>query len=346
MDAEGGAVESGVSTFTLPAQSQVDTGWRQVYADQRTLTFRGRLSTLGAGTTWAVLCIGNVPNGSDFSTVERHPFEVDETGLFEITLTRDWDEEFAYTWACSNSNGRGYVKTQNYNSRSYNWVQVQDDQDYVWKGGDGSWTDPEMWTTDGSRSYDESGFPRRGSTIRLADGAPASTISVPDDGTFFAKTVVVTNGQELTLHRDTTNWTRFAWTTEIANRPASAGSMKIGKGGKLVLSGGTWRVRNDSDRAWLLENQDGSASQPGAALEVRDGADLRLQSRDSNYWPGFNADYGSLFVGAGSRIYSSCKIDITIGIAIAFKRDFTRRSAYRNYTGCSFYFTNFTVKSL
>ncbi|MBQ3810825.1 MAG: hypothetical protein II839_08430, partial [Kiritimatiellae bacterium] len=302
VDAEGGAVESGVSTFTLPAQSQVDTGWRQVYADQRTLTFRGRLSTLGAGTTWAVLCIGRVP-GSDFVTDERHPLEVDETGLFEITLTRDWDEEFAYTWACSNSNGR-QTWTQNYNSRSYNWVQVQDDQDYVWKGGEGSWTDPAMWITDGSKSHDESGYPRRGSTIRLADGAAPGTINVPDDGTFFAKTVVVTNGQELTLHRDTTNWVRFAYSHTIANRGYSDGSLKAGKNGTLKLSGGTWYVDAREGTGSILSDGHGSSTLPGATVEVLDGADLRIRSRDTSNWVNFNADFGYFHVGAGSRLWA------------------------------------------
>ena len=303
-DAAGSEVETDVASFTTPARSTIDRTFRSVTANQRKLTFRGRLSTLGAGTTRVILCLGRVP-ASDFVTDERHYLEVDETGLFEITLERDWDEEFAYTWAVTNDNGRqGWY--YGYDSRNYNWVQVQDDQDYRWKGGEGSWTDPAMWETDGLMD-EQCGYPRRGSTVRLKDGVASGTIHVPDDGTFYAKTVVVTNGQELTLHRDSTNWVRFAFSHTIANRNWSDGSIKVGRNGRLVLSGGTWYVdaREQTTGLVLSDQQHGTASVPGAALEVVDGADLRLRSRDSNNWPGFAVDYGYLHVGAGSRIYSA-----------------------------------------
>ena len=64
--------------------------------------------------------------------------ELDEAlrAVGQLTLERDWDESFAYTWAVTNDNGRqGWF--HNYNSRSYGWVQVQDDQTYWWKGGEG-----------------------------------------------------------------------------------------------------------------------------------------------------------------------------------------------------------------
>ena len=311
-DAAGAEIRTETGSFTTPAKALAVTTYHEVARNQRSLTFQGRMSRLGAGTTWGVLFIGDYVEGTrDTAIREIHTVEVEETGLFELTIDGfDWDRDIWFSWCASNSNGRQDWYQGRGDQNNVKRVSVIDDQTYWWKGGTGYWNDPEMWTTDGSKAHDQAGFPRRGSTVKLAEGATEGTIVVPpedrDDtetGYWYVSRIEVADGQTLTLKREGSNRLSMAYDDSSVGRSESYPAVSVAAGGKIVFDGGTWYQWNKGGFNFAR----GSATKRGGSLAVVNGADVSIGYDSAGRMGVYNYEnsgWNDLYVGPGSRLYS------------------------------------------
>ncbi|MBR1920869.1 MAG: hypothetical protein IJ829_02555, partial [Kiritimatiellae bacterium] len=281
--------------------------------DQRTATLKGILKTLGAGDTWALLyatdhLYDRWPNdirafrGSTTNTEEK--VLLPETGAFSITQTYQWGEEIGFNWVISNSNGRTtWITTRqpDYDgndaaSRAHFWVG--DYQTYTWKGGEGLWTNTDMWRGDGTMDgHDQALLPITGSYFTFPANEE-SVVTIPA-GASLLKPVAfdVPAGASVTLKSDAGVADFGLWRTDA---PARRTGIFVREGGSLVVSGlkGRWAPRDDNGSSMQIDGKN-------ASIVIKDGSDIDL---GWGYGQWGLVDWSNNRAGGGIRIEGGSKL--------------------------------------
>ena len=195
-DASGATARSEVLSFVPPGASRVydfsDANTADLwYAGnpfenrQRTLVASGTLSELGAGETTVRLLRNQgyygFPGGKTTVPHEGEELVVSAAGTYTLPVLLDWDLDVAWNWDVSNATETASWGPTAQIRDSQSWARnatIVDATKYTWVGGDGLWTDTDMWSPDGVWA-DIAGYPRRGSYAVFPANA-ASVVSVPD----------------------------------------------------------------------------------------------------------------------------------------------------------------------
>ena len=301
-DANGASVSSDASASVLMPSGAVYLNEAAGIAwsvDQRTPTLTGGLKALGAGDNWAYLYVYEDPylrwgviNPRDFrgnTTNSGIRVQLTDTGLFTLTHEFPWETQIGFNWVVSNSNGRvpwitSRMPDWNGNEageRGYFWNG--DFQTYAWNGGEGVWTDPAMWTGDGTmEGHEQRGFPITGSYATFPAGD--HVVTIPAGGTKVENGVAVFRPTTLKLQANAHVTIRGTpesapFNLQQINPPLRQGYVHLPEGARLVLSG----VKG----SWYPQRENGSSlycNGPNTLFEVTDGSEIEIGGNGVNQW--------------------------------------------------------------
>ena len=280
--------------------------------DQRTVTFVGGIKELGAGENWAQLWVLDhlydrwpdaVLNFRGNTTNSGERVLLTENGAFSIVKRYDWGDEIGFNWVVSNSNGRltwTTLRMPDWNGneaagRGHFWIC--DEQTYAWKGGAGLWNDPAMWEPEGTKTYDQAGYPVTGSYFTFPAGV-ASEVTIPATDKPLPRPVAydVLEGATVTLKAAEGAQAFGFWRTDV---PLIRRKSYVREGASFIVSGvkGRW-CGTDNDTALDIAGKN-------AYVEFTDGADIDLGWNNGNW---AITDWSDNRVGRGIRFTKGAKV--------------------------------------